>query len=200
MSKDKQLVIAYFADEAAADAAVTEIKKWDKASKEIKLGGIGVLVKDEKGKIKTHKLGSRKTGTGAIIGVIVGILSGGVSIIGGAIVGGIIGAFFHKGLGLSKDDLAKLDTELTGGKAAVCILAEHDEAAGVAAKLAELGGAAEVHAVSQDAVDKATEEAAAAPETEAAPAAAPAADAPAADAPAADVPAAEAPAEDKPAA
>lgn len=196
MSKDKQLVIAYFATEAAADAAVTEIKKWDKASKEIKLGGIGILVKDDKGKIKTHKLGSRKTGTGAIIGVIVGILSGGVSIIGGAIVGGIIGAFFHKGLGLSKDDLAKLDTELSGGKAAVCILAEHDEAAGVAAKLAELGGVAEVHEVSQEAVDKATADAEAAPEAaaEAAPEAAPEAAA------APEVPAAETPAEDKPAA
>jgi hypothetical protein len=37
-------------------------KQWDKASEEIKLGAIGVLVKDDKGKIKTHKLGKRKTG------------------------------------------------------------------------------------------------------------------------------------------
>ena len=63
----KQLVLAFFENEAAADQAVDAVKQWDKASKEIKLGAIGILVKDDKGKIKTHKLGKRKTGTGAVV-------------------------------------------------------------------------------------------------------------------------------------
>ena len=63
----KTLTLAFFENEAAADAAVAQIKQWDKASKDVKLGAIGVLVKDEKGKIKTHKLGSRKTGLGAAV-------------------------------------------------------------------------------------------------------------------------------------
>jgi uncharacterized membrane protein len=150
----KQLIMAFFSDEAAADTAVTNIKMWDKASKEIKLGAIGVLVKDDKGKIKSHKLGQKKTGTFAVLGALAGVLSGGVTVLGGAVVGGILGAFFHKGLGLSKEDLARIGGELDGGKAAVGVLVQPDEAAGVSAKLAELGGKLEVHEVSDEALDQ----------------------------------------------
>jgi hypothetical protein len=160
----KQLVLAFFESEAAADEAVKQIKAWDKASKEVKLGAIGVLVKDDKGKIKTQKLGARKTGGGAVLGALAGVLTGGVSVVGGAVVGGILGAFFHKGLGMSKDDLARIGGELDGGKAAVGILAAADEAAGVSAKLAELGGAPETHEVSDEAVEQVEAAAEAAPE------------------------------------
>ena len=40
-----------------------------------------------------------------------------MTVLGGAVVGGILGAFFHKGLRLSKDDLARIGGELDGGKA-----------------------------------------------------------------------------------
>ena len=151
----KQLVLAFFANEAAADSAVSNIKVWDKASKDVKLGAIGVLVKDDKGKVKTQKLGQKKTGTFAVLGALAGVLSGGVTVLGGAVVGGILGAFFHKGLGLSKDDLARIEKELDGGKAAVGILAQSDEAAAVSAKLAELGGKPETHEVTEEALDQA---------------------------------------------
>jgi hypothetical protein len=151
----KQMVLAFFENEAAADEAVNKMKQWDKASKEVKLGAIGVLVKDDKGKIKTHKLGKRKTGAGAVLGALAAVLTGGASLLGGAVVGGILGAFFHKGLGLSKEDLARIGGELDGGKAAVGILAQPDEAAGVSAKLAELGGAPETHEVSDEALEQA---------------------------------------------
>jgi uncharacterized membrane protein len=180
----KQLVLAFFDSEAIADGAVNELKNWDKASKEIKLGAIGVLVKDDKGKIKTHKLGSRHTGVGVVLGAIAGILSGGLTILGGVVIGGILGAFYQKGLGLSKEDLARIGGELDGGKAAVGVLASEDEVAGVTAKLAELGGKPETHQVTDEAVEQAS----------AAAAEAPAAEAPAAEAPAAEAPAAEAPA------
>jgi hypothetical protein len=152
-----QLVMAFFESEAAADDAVAAVKDWDRATKEIKLGGIGVLVKDEEGKVKKHKLGKRKTGTGVLIGALVGVLTGGVSIVGGALAGGVLGAFFHQGLGLSKDDLDRIGGELDGGKAAVTILAEPDEAEAVADKLAELGGVPETHEVSEEAVAQAEE-------------------------------------------
>ena len=58
---NKQLVVAFFDSEDAADDAADAIKKWDKASKDVKLGAIGILAKNEKGKIKTHKVGKRKT-------------------------------------------------------------------------------------------------------------------------------------------
>ena len=150
----KQLVLAFFENEAAADQAVDAVKQWDKASKEIKLGAIGILVKDDKGKIKTHKLGKRKTGTGAVIFALGAALTGG-ALLAGAVFGGIVGSFFRKGLGLSKDDLARIGGELDGGKAAVCILAAPDEAAAVSAKLAELGGKPESHDLSDEVVQEA---------------------------------------------
>src|SRR5512142_543358 len=169
----KQLVLAFFENEAAADNAVNAVKQWDKDSKEIKLGTIGVLVKDDKGKIKTHKLGARKTGTGAVLFGLAAILTGGATLLAGAVFGGIVGSFFRKGLGMSKDDLARIDGALDGGKAAVCILAAPDEAAAVSAKLAELGGQAESHEVSEEVVQEVETAAAEMPEE--------AADAPAAD-------------------
>ena len=160
----KQLVLAFFDVEDEADRAVDHLKQWDKASKEIKLGAIGVLVKDDKGKIKTHKLGSRKTGTGAVLFALVGVLSGGITVVGGAVIGAIFGSLFHKGLGMSKEDLARIGGELDGGKAAVAVLAEPQEAAAISAKLAELGGRPETHEVSAEVVQEAETAAAEAPE------------------------------------
>ncbi|MGL4649673.1 MAG: hypothetical protein ACRC1H_09725 [Caldilineaceae bacterium] len=147
----KQLVLAFFENEAAADAAVAAIKAWDKADKEIKLGAIGILAKDDKGKVKTQKLGKRKTATGAILFGVAGMLSGGITILGGAVFGGLVGFFFRKGLGMSKDDIARISGQLDGGKAAVGVLAKTEEAAAVTAKLAELGGVAESYEVSDEA-------------------------------------------------
>jgi uncharacterized membrane protein len=160
----QQLVLAFFENEAAADAAVNAVKQWDKASKEIKLGAIGILVKDEKGKIKTHKLGARKTAAGAVIFGLAAVLTGGASLLAGAVFGGIVGSFFRKGLGISKEDLARIDGELNGGKAALCVLAAPDEAAAISAKLAELGGQPESHELSAEVVQEAETAAAAMPE------------------------------------
>ena len=65
---ENQVVLGVFADEAAADAAVESLKAWDKASDEVKLTSIGVLVLDDKGALKTHKMGSRSKAKGAGIG------------------------------------------------------------------------------------------------------------------------------------
>jgi uncharacterized membrane protein len=149
------LVLALFDNEGAADAAVNSLKQWDKASKDIKLGSIGVLVKDDKGKVKTHKLGARRSKTGVILGVVAAVLSGGVTLLGGVVGGGIIGAFFHKGLGLSKDDVARIDGYLSDGKAMVAVVADPTESAAIYAKLTELGGKTETHEVTDAAVEQA---------------------------------------------
>jgi uncharacterized membrane protein len=151
----QQLVIAFFENEEAADEAVNEIKQWDKNREDLKFGTMGVLVKNDKGKIKTHKLGKRRTGAGAVLGALAGVLSGGLTIVGGVVVGGILGAFFHKGLGLSKADLARFNDDLDGGKAAVCVLAEPNEAASAFNKLVDLGGVAESYEVTAEAQEQA---------------------------------------------
>ncbi len=151
----KQLVLAIFENETAADEAVSALKQWDKATEEIKLGAIGVLVKDENGKIKTHKVGSRKTVGGAVLFGLIGLLSGGITVLGGLIGGGILGSLFHKGLKISKEELAALESELDAGKAAVGLMVEAGEAELVKAKLVELGGAPEAYELSDEAVQEA---------------------------------------------
>ena len=154
MSK-QQLVLAFFENEAAADEAVEAVKRWNKQSNLIRLKAIGVLVKDENGEIKTHKLGSRRTSTGAVLGALAAVLTGGLTLVGGALLGGILGAFFHKGLGMSKDDLARIDSDLDGGKAAVGILVKPEQAEPVYNLLVALGGVTETHDVSEEALDQA---------------------------------------------
>jgi hypothetical protein len=177
---EKQLVLGIFADEAAADAAVATVKEWDKASEEVELGAIGVLVVDDKGKLKEHKMGQRSTKKGAGIGLVLAIVAP-PTLIAGAIAGGILGALHHKGLGLSDADRERLGAALAGGKAAVGILAPTGESELVSAKLAELGGTPEVHDVPDEAL---AEVEAASAEAETAEAATPATETPEAETPA----------------
>ena len=164
----KQLVLALFADEAAADQAVATLKEWDKLTGQVPLGGIGVLVKDEKGKLKTHKLGARRTAGGAILFGLAAVLTGGTMIglglVGGSILGGAFGALFHKGLKISREDMERLNKELDGGKAAVGVMAEDYQTAATSIKLTELGGQPEAFEVSEEALAEAQAAAEAAPD------------------------------------
>ena len=166
---DKQVVLAIFKDEAAADAAVEALKQWDKADDDIKLNAIGVLVLDDNGKVKTHKLGKRSTAKGAGIGLVLAVIAP-VSLVGGVIGGGVLGALHHKGLGIKAEARDGLAADLSDGKAAVGVLAAEIDATVVSAKLAELGGSAEVLTVSEEAAAEADQ---VAPAVEAAEAAAP---------------------------
>jgi uncharacterized membrane protein len=158
-----QLVLSFFENEAAADAAVTELKAWDKLSDDVKLGAIGVLVLDDKGKVKTSKLGARSTGHGAGIGLILVLLTP-VGLIAGVVGGAVLGALHHRGLSMSKEDRANIGTQLEGGKAAVGVLVKPEEAAPVAAKLTGLGGSSKTHDLPDADVEEAATAAAAEPE------------------------------------
>lgn len=149
---ENQVVLGVFADEAAADAAVVALKAWDKASDEVKLTSIGVLVLDEKGALKTNKMGTRSKAKGAGIGLVLAIVAP-PTLLAGVVGGAVLGAFHHKGLGMKTEDKARIGAELTGGKAAVGVLAKGDEADLIAAKLAELGGDVEAIDVTDEALE-----------------------------------------------
>jgi uncharacterized membrane protein len=149
---DKQeLVLAFFANEDAADAAAKSLKAWEKASEYMKEEAIGVIAKDKDGKIKEHKLGRRAgkkgMGVGVVLGVIAAIPTGGLSLVGATVGGGVIGEFFHKGLKMTDEDVARVGRELDAGHAAVGVLAWDFETAAVAQELKELGGTPETHEV-----------------------------------------------------
>jgi hypothetical protein len=144
------VVLGIFNDEASADAAATTLKDSGLAGGD----AIGVLALNESGEVKAEKVGKRSMGKGAGIGLALALLTPvglGVGVIGG----GLLGALHHKGLGLSESDRDRLGAELTGGKAAVGVLAPVAEADAVTAKLTELGGAAESHEVTDEALEEA---------------------------------------------
>jgi len=145
--KNKHVVIAYFPGADKADMAANQLKEWDRANDDIKLGGVGILAWDE-GKVKTRKVGRRATGTGAkwgvALGAITGILSGGVTLIGGAIAGAAggaaLGTLRYKNLGLTDEDKARLEQHLQSGGAAVVVMADEDEVGPTKGELVSLGG------------------------------------------------------------
>src|SRR3954462_1389075 len=142
---NKVVVLAVFANEAEADSAAKTLKESGLASHD----AIGVLALNEKGEVKTEKVGKRSTGKGAGIGVALALLTPvglGVGLLGG----GALGALHHKGLGLDRADRERIGAELGDGKAGVGVLAPAGEATAVQAKLTELGGAAESHTVTDE--------------------------------------------------
>lgn len=155
---DRQVILAVFDDEADADAAVAALNEWDEVSVDIELDAIGVLVLDDKGQIKEHKLGRRSTGKGAGIGLVLAIIAP-PTLLAGVVAGGVAGHFHHKGLGLTKIDQDRLTADLTGGKAAVGVLAQTVDAVPIVAKLAALGGTVEAHEVSDEALESVAAEA-----------------------------------------
>jgi uncharacterized membrane protein len=162
---DSKLVLAVFADEAAADSAVEALKAWDKTDSSITVGAIGVLVVDDAGKLKEHKLGARSGKKGAGIGLVLAVVAP-PTLLAGVVAGGAAGHFHHKGLGLTAEDRERLGAELTGGKAAVGVLVPATESDGIAAMLADLAETAEAHDVSEEALDAIAADAPAEPQAE----------------------------------
>jgi uncharacterized membrane protein len=161
---EKRVVLAVFIDEPAADLAVLALRNVDVAKRD----AIGVLVLDEDGKVKTHKVGSHSVFKGAGIGFILGLLGPvgiglGLGIGMGATTGGALGLLHHKGLGLDHDDRERIGAELQKGRAAVGVLADADEVSAIESILTDLGGISEVHGISDEALEEAAAAAGPAP-------------------------------------
>jgi uncharacterized membrane protein len=89
--------------------------------------------------------------------VIAAIPTGGLSLIGsaagGVVGGGVIGEFFHKGLKMTDEDVARVGRELDTGHAAVGVLTWDFETDPVTGKLKELGGTPETFEVAKVVAD-----------------------------------------------
>jgi hypothetical protein len=153
---DKQLVLAIFKDEEAAEAAVGMLRGGIDDYTEIDFGAMGILVVDDKGKLKEHKMGQRSGGKGAAIGLAVAAVTpvGLAAIVGGA----AIGHFRQQGPAISAEDQARLVAELAEGKAALGVIVAPEKASLMQEILTDLGGKAEAHKVSDEAIEAAAAE------------------------------------------
>jgi hypothetical protein len=150
---EKQLVLSFFGDEPAADAAAMALKD----SGITEGDAIGILVLDAMGDLKVDKVGARSWGAGAGVGAalfVLGPAALGVGIVGGTVAGGL----HHKGLKISEEERSRISADLADGKAAVGVLARIDEAPLIQERLTEVGGATSSH----DVVDESALQAAAA--------------------------------------
>lgn len=176
-SKDASIVVAIFDGEGIAHDAADKLKDWDKASDSIALGAMSILALED-GKVVTKKAGKRETGKGAkwgaIAGLVAGVLSGGLTLLGGlaigAIGGGLIGALKKSGAPISDEYVAQLNKAVESGKSALVVMCDEGEVADTEAELKAMGGdtrsfivpaevmaaveeAPEVKQAAQDAVD-----------------------------------------------
>ena len=148
---NRQLVLAVFPDEIAADSAAVALKESGIADGD----AVGILVLDASGKLKQDKVGAHSTGKGAAIGGVIAVL--GPALLGPAVLAGAAaGALHHKNLGLSDADKARLTVELNGtGKAAVGVMAHDDTAPAISDRLTQLGGTSERHELTDEALEAA---------------------------------------------
>jgi len=147
-----RMVLGIFPDEAAADVAVESFMGWEK-DENVVSRPVGVLVSDDDGQVKEHRLGARNGKVGAGIGLVLAVVAP-PSLLVGMVGGSILGHFHHRGLGLTDDDRERIAGELAGGKAAIGVLVEEDaEASMISLKLKELGGVTETHEITDEALE-----------------------------------------------
>lgn len=166
-NENRNLIVAYFPNADAADEAARQLKHWDKSESSIKLGGMGIVTWED-GELKTHKVGARATGTGAKWGAILGgsgALATGLLALGGVLTGGIglipgvlaglaagagAGALFHKKIGMTDEDRARLEDHLKNGGAALAVMADAVEVDPTKEEIALLGGDVEHYTLPDD--------------------------------------------------
>jgi hypothetical protein len=152
-NENDNVVIAFFADSAAAESAIKGLKTWDKVNEQFELGTIGTITK-EGDKIKTQV--GRKTGKGAAIGAAVGVigavLTGGASLIATTVGGGVLGHFFKKSMQLTKEEIAEIGQELDGGRVAVVVACDDFEIPMVTEYMEGSKGTVRTYKVSQEAL------------------------------------------------
>ncbi|MBI5103411.1 MAG: DUF1269 domain-containing protein [Solirubrobacterales bacterium] len=137
---DKRLVISTFDAEATAAEAAEALQRTGAVVDD----AMAILVLDEHGELKTHKIGATTGVKGAGAGLLLGIL-GPIGIGVGTVGGAILGHRHHKGVGLGDADRERLTTALRGGKAALAVLADADELVAVQSFVADRGGTTESH-------------------------------------------------------
>jgi uncharacterized membrane protein len=151
-NKNDVLVVAYYQNIPTAGGVAQQLMDWDEADEDIKLGAVAVLGYDPRtDELKANEVGQRNTRKGALwgtaIGATVGILTGGIALIPGLIIGAgtgaALGAIDHKDVAMSDEQAAAMKEKLRHGAGAVAVMCDDFEVDATKAFLANLGGEVE---------------------------------------------------------
>ena len=155
-NENDRLVIAYFPNKGAAEATAEDLKDWDDANDEIKLGAIAVLtLNPDNGQIEADEIGERSTKSGAlwgtVLGGVVGLLTGGIGLIPALLVGAgggaLLGSLNHKSVGISDEERNDIANHLRDGAVALAVMADEFEVDATLKKMDELGGRADYYEI-----------------------------------------------------
>jgi uncharacterized membrane protein/predicted flap endonuclease-1-like 5' DNA nuclease len=161
-NNNDKLVIAYYTNSAAAREAAEDLKEWDKDNDDVKLGAIGIITLDpHSGEVEVEEVGQRNTKKGALwgtaIGAGLGILTAGLALIPGMLIGAALGAgagaLDHKNLGMTDEDVQNLAEHLKHGGAALGVMCDDFEVAATKAKMLAEGGQSAAYSVEKAAAD-----------------------------------------------
>lgn len=161
MNKNDHVIVALFEDKVEAAAAIDRLKDWDRNTKEVTLGAIGLLHYED-GQVKTIIDTQAEQGLkiGTIVGIIAGIFTGGIGLVGGAAAGGLLGsvtgAFFSRSLNLNQEECSLLGMELQMGKAAVVVTLDEYELVPTRVTLENVGGVVKTYHVPEEAANAAS--------------------------------------------
>jgi len=167
---NNHLVVGMYANPDAAKDAANFIKEWDHKNKDVKLGAMAVITYNhKKDKLHYDEIGQRSTKTGAgwgtALGAAVGILSGGIALIPGMLVGaaagGALGSFNHRSLGMTDEQKDKMVSALKSGGAGLGVMADDFEVDPVINQMKESGGDVSHYLVDTEAAKAITDAAAA---------------------------------------
>jgi uncharacterized membrane protein len=153
---NEQVVVGFFADATAADHAAEALRNWDKANDDIKLGTMGRITLGEDGKVDAKRYGAARAGRGALVGGAIGILAAGVTgglsllagALGGGALGGVAGKLTHGSLGLTDEAANQVKQHLTDGGAALVVLCDDFEVESTMEQIKAAGGEAQGFGVS----------------------------------------------------
>jgi uncharacterized membrane protein len=148
-NKNDRTVVAYYHNEDAARYAADELKIWDKANPDVKLGAVAIITLDPKtGELKADEVGQRKGKGGALwgtaLGAVAGLMTGGLALVPAVLVGAgggvVVGAMLHKKVGMSDEEREKMATNLRSGGAVLVAMADDFEVAATEAEMVRTGG------------------------------------------------------------
>lgn len=138
-NKNKELVLSLYSDLMLARQAQKSLDVWDKAEDSIKLGSMAVIYKGPDGKLHWERSGVKDWKKSALVGGIAGLIfAPGVLVLAG--LGAAFGAIDTKRIGVPKEDIEQIGSQLDQGKAALAVLCDDYEIPPLTAEMTRLGG------------------------------------------------------------